>query len=162
MFRPHRTQLAVAVLVRSSFHPRPTLPSSPHPSHARPTSSVVRSGSWTEGWRQAACYMPRPRYVRAGEAIWLLVIQSKVGIRFEEIPRTTASAVPRPLPVQPLGRHLLQPGAQVQSDAACNQPGARHPCRRPSAHAIAVYVAPWCRVRPASPPQRIMPFHIAP
>ncbi|KAL1515386.1 hypothetical protein AB1Y20_002014 [Prymnesium parvum] len=41
-------------------------------------------GAWSEGWRQAACYLQTPRYVRKGESLKLLLHRTALGIRFED------------------------------------------------------------------------------
>ena len=44
------------------------------------------AGAWSEGWRQAACYLERPVYVRAGQALRVVVtVDLATGLRFEVV-----------------------------------------------------------------------------
>ena len=50
-------------------------------------------GAWSEGWRQAACYLQSPWYVRAGERLKIEIQWTAHGVRFERVARGGVEAL---------------------------------------------------------------------
>jgi predicted RNA methylase len=67
--------------VSSDGDPNASVSSAPGASmhHARGGAA----GGWSEGWRQAACYLPSPRYVAKGDALCVRVSVHETQIAFE-------------------------------------------------------------------------------
>lgn len=74
-----RDGLLNAVVYYYNLHMGPGAP----PVSSAPPGRADRPGSWRAGWRQAAVYLERPVYVRAGERLTLGWRVSEDGIRFD-------------------------------------------------------------------------------
>lgn len=74
-----RDGLLNAVVYYFNLHVGPGAP----PVSSAPPERDDRPGSWRAGWRQAAVYLERPVYVRAGERLSLGWRVSEDGIRFD-------------------------------------------------------------------------------
>jgi len=77
-----------------------------------------RAGSWCAGWRQAAVYLERPLYVRAGErvAVTVSVLEERIHISVARLSQPTAKDLPSPVAPPPPPQALL-PTAMVPCNA---------------------------------------------